>query len=194
MQIIGAMFSRPSQLTPPTAATLIPELSTFPNFVPLFDEKSFYTKDRKINSLTTYISKNYLSLFKRGGYHVLYSLPDFDNLTVTTAHIDYSIISKRALAVHQIYSISIDTINAYLRGLWLEAAAYIDDHGVGTDAASIGKHLLAEHNTSWTHNVEDIHLRLFFGPLQVQALCKREVILFIDLHDFDVHIGGGFSP
>ena len=175
------------------AAGLVTELSSFSDISVLHNEKYFYTRDQKITTLSQYVLRHYLPLFKRGGFHVIYSLPDFDSLSATTVHVDYSIISKRSLSIDRLYDFEISTINDYLRNLWLQCATYIDEFGVGHDDVTIGKHLLAEHNTRWTRNVEDIHLRMFFGPLSVQALCKREVILFIDLQDFEVHFGGDFS-
>ncbi len=64
---------------------------------------------------------------------MLYSLPDYDNLAVTSADIDYSAISKHTLAVDEVFGVDISTINLYLRNLWLQSAAYIDDHGTSHD-------------------------------------------------------------
>lgn len=140
-----------------------------------------------------YLSNFYLPTLKRAGYHVLHSLPDFDNLTSTTAHIDYSVISKRTLSTDVLFGVSVEDINMYLRGLWLQAASYIDEHGFSFDGSAVSKHYLAELRTVWTDTVEDIHMHLYFGPMQVQPLCKREVVLYLDLQNIQVHVGGGFS-
>ncbi len=55
------------------------------------------------------------------------------------------------------------------------------------------KHYLAEHRTIWADAAEDIHIHMFTGPLRVRAMCKREVILFIDMQDILFHVGSAFS-
>ena len=139
-----------------------------------------------MNALLHYITKQYFCIFRRAGLHVLHSLPDFDNQVCTTAYIDYSVIAKRRLSTYRLYGISVDEINTYLRSLWLQAVSY-DEHCAKSDHLSVSKLFLAEHRTEWTSDLEDIHMHMYFGPLQVQALCKKEVILYIDLQDLDCY-------
>ena len=181
-------------LTHFAAATLVPQLSSFPQFIDINDEKDSYEDNRKVKHLTHYITQYYLPIFKRGGFHVLYSLPDFDDLVSTTSHIDYSIISKRALSVEKLHGIEIEAINEHLRGSWLQSATHIDSHETATDNESMGKQLLAEHNTQWNNTVEDMHMRMYFGPLQIRALCTREVILFMDFQDLEVDMHFSYVP
>ena len=133
-----------------------------------------------------YLTKFYLPTLKRAGHHVLYSLPDFDNLKVTGAHTDYSVINQRSLTTDTIYGIHTEEINTFLRGLWLQAAAHIDEYGLSEQ--TVTESFLAELRTVGT--VDDLHLHLQFGPLYVQPLCKREVILYVDVQDVLVHLGG----
>ena len=135
-----------------------------------------------------YLTKYYLPTVKRAGLHVFHSLPDFDNLTSTTAYIDYSVISTRALAVDTLFGVRVEDINNFLRGLWLQAATFIDECGVSGD--TISKSFLAELRMPPIDDVDDMHLHLFFGPLHVQPLCKREVVLYLDIQDVHMHIGG----
>lgn len=132
--------------------------------------------------LTHYIKNNYLQMFKRGGFHVLYSLPTFD---ATKPHIDYSIISKRALSVDKLHGVEIESINEYLRRSWLQSATYIDEQGQTSDYELMGKLLLAKHNTQWTGNADDVEFQMYFGPLQIRALCEREVLLTMDLQELE---------
>ncbi|THH09766.1 hypothetical protein EW145_g1793 [Phellinidium pouzarii] len=119
----------------------------------------------------------YLPTLKRAGHHVLYSLPDFDTLASTTSHIDYSIINDSStLTTDTLHGVNITDINNFLRGLWLQAAAFVDEHGLSIDTVS--KTSLAELRTS-TEGIDGIHMHLCFGPIYIQPLCKREIILCI---------------
>ena len=96
-----------------------------------------------------------------------------------------------------LYGVSVESINTYLKGLWLQAASHIDEHG--TYWTSNGKeedgiaHYLAEHRSVWTtQDGQDIHLHVHFGPLKVQALCKKEVVLYLDVQDAYYYLGTGF--
>ncbi|KAI5120814.1 hypothetical protein M0805_003211 [Coniferiporia weirii] len=170
------------------SAVFVPEHSDLPGLTSA-DERGYYTRERKLNALTYYLTKFYLPTIKRAGHHVLYSLPDFDNLASTTAHIDYSVINKRTLTTDTLFGVSIVDINTFLRGLWLQAAAFIDEHGLSHD--NVSKTSLAELRTS-TDGIDGMHMHLFFGPLYVQPLCKREVILYLDIQDIHVYLGGSF--
>ena len=170
------------------AAEFVSEHSSVPGLSDSTVEKLFYSKERKLSALTYYLTKFYLPVLKRAGHHVLYSLPDFDNLKSTTADIDYSVISTRALATDMLYGVRVEDINAFLRGMWLQAAAFVDEHGHSADTVS--KSFLAELRLPPAEDVDDMHLHLFFGPLQVQALCKREVVLYLDVQDVHVYFGG----
>ena len=181
-----------------SAAKVVEEHSILPCLNTEFRQGSYhYNHERKLLALTHYLGRHYLQLLKRAGLHVLHSLPDFDNLTITSPHVDYSVISKRTLSTDVLFGIRVEDINAYLRGLWLDAAGWIDEHGLDWTAPSAHEnlkyHYLAETRTSWADSLDDLHLHMIFGPLYVQALCKREVILFIDLLDLEVHLGTGFS-
>ena len=171
-------------------AVYVAELSSMAGITTAVDEKAFVNRERKLNALLHYITKQYLVVFKRAGLHVLHSLPDFDNQINTTAHIDYSVIAKRRLSTYKIYGCTVDEINSYLRSLWLQAVSY-HDHCGKEENLSVSKFFLAEHTTQWEDSVEDLLMHMCFGPLQIQALCQREVILYIDLLDVDVFFGEG---
>ncbi|KAH8110420.1 hypothetical protein DFH11DRAFT_1803752 [Phellopilus nigrolimitatus] len=173
------------------SAVFVPELSRIPGITSVTDERSYYTNDRKLTALTYYLATFYLPTLKRAGHHVLYSLPDFDNLSSTSAHIDYSVISKRTLATDSLFGISVDDVNTFLRGLWLQAAAFIDEYGLKMD--TVAKSFLAELRTPTTDGIDDMHMHLYFGPLQVQPLCKREVVLYLNIQDIHVYLNGGFD-
>ncbi|KLO12433.1 hypothetical protein SCHPADRAFT_420281 [Schizopora paradoxa] len=174
-------------------AQFVLEHSHIPGVTDAANEKSYLTKDQKLHALQHYL-KQYLHVFKCAGLHVLYSLPDYDNLSSTVATVDYSSISKHSLAVDKVFGIDITTINLYLRNLWLQSASYIDDHGSSHDHHEHRlNHYLAEHRTTWTDAAEDIHIHMYTGPLRVRAMCKREVILYLDMQDVLFHMGGAFS-
>ncbi|KLO12543.1 hypothetical protein SCHPADRAFT_410840 [Schizopora paradoxa] len=176
-----------------STAQFVLEHSHIPGVTDAINEKSYLTKDQKLHALQYYL-KLYLHVFKCAGLHVLYSLPDYDNLLSTIATVDYSSISQRSLAVDKVFGIDITAINLYLRKLWLESAAYIDDHGCSHDHHEHRfKHYLAEHRTTWNDSTEDYHIHMKFGPLRVRAMCKREVVLYLDLQDILFHAGGTFS-
>lgn len=155
-----------------SAAIFCPELSSVGGIA---------VRDTKLAPIDNYIRTSYFPLVKRAGHHVLYSLPDFDDLTSTTAHIDYSVISPGTLATRELHGIAVDEINTYLRGLWLQAATHIDEHGV--DNLNVNKGYLVEHKSTWTHVTEDVNFNIMFGPMAVQPLCRREVVLYLDLQD-----------
>lgn len=164
-----------------TAAVFTEELSTLPTISSVTDQKSFYTKERKLTALIHYFTKFYFPVLKGAGLHVLHSLPDFDNLTSTSAHIDYSIISKTRLSTNALHGINIDEVNAYLKTLWLQAASYIDEHGL--QHGDVTKTYLAELKSTWSESGEEYDIHIAFGPLQVQAICRREVFLIVDCQE-----------
>ncbi|KAI5120808.1 hypothetical protein M0805_003206 [Coniferiporia weirii] len=147
-------------------------------------------RKRKLSALTHYLIGSYLPTIKSAGHHVLYSLPDFDKLESTSAHIDYSVINKRTLTTDTLFGVNIADINTFLRGLWLQAAAFIDEHGLSPD--TISKTSLAELKTP-ADGIDGVHMHLFFGPLHVQPLCRREVILYLDIQDMHVYLDGDFN-
>lgn len=144
---------------------------------------------QRIAALRHYVGKHYLSLLKRAGYHVLHSLPDFDNLS-RTQKIDYSLVANRSLTTTDIFGISVSAVNTYLKGLWLQAAAHIDEHGTGDDHSLYSAFYLAEHRTIWQDGKDEINFHAYFGPLQVQPLCKREVVVYLDIQDVYFYMGG----
>lgn len=168
-----------------TAAAFCPEFSSVAD-VDVYDGK--------LTALDYYITSFYLPLIKRAGYHVFHSLPDFDNLMSTTAHIDYSVISTRTLVSRELHGIRVDDVNAYLRGLWLQASAHVDEHGADAKDDGLHKSYLAEHKSAWIQSTEDANFHILFGPLEVQALCKREVVLYVDIQDIHFYVDGtGFD-
>ncbi|THH00496.1 hypothetical protein EW145_g7068 [Phellinidium pouzarii] len=171
-----------------SSAIFVPEHSDVPEIASIPDERGYSTKESKLTGLTHYLTKFYLPTLKRAGHHVLYSLPDFDNLASTTAHTDYSVISKRTLSTDALFGVRVEEVNTFLRGLWLQAAAFIDEYGLSADTVS--KSLLAELHTPLMNGPDDMNLHLHFGPLYVQPLCKREVVLYLDIQDIYVHMGG----
>lgn len=175
------------------AAEFCYEHSFIPGITTVVDEKTAYMKERRLNSLTHYITKYYLPLLTRAGYHVLYSLPDFDLLGVTSSEIDYSVISKSTLSHHSLFNIKVSEINAYLRSQWLPQAAYIGEFGFDIKASTDFKGFLAEHCTAWASSEEEVQFHVKFRPLAVQALCKREVIVYFDIQDIFFHMGGDIT-
>ncbi|TFY65090.1 hypothetical protein EVG20_g5713 [Dentipellis fragilis] len=168
------------------SASFCDYLSDLPDLV---TNKGSEFKSREVTALTHYLRQHYLSLLQRAGLHVLYSLPDFDNLA-RTPNIDYSIIANRALTTTDIFGISVADVNTFLRGLWLQAAAHIDEFGTGDDHAAFAAFYLAEHRSVWKEDGEDVHFHASFGPLQVQPLCKREVVLYMTIQDVHFYLGG----
>ncbi len=81
-----------------------------------------------------YLTQHYLNALKSGGFHVLYSLSDFDNLSflITTENIASSIIIKQTLSRLRIAIKE----NTYLGGLWLRAWVHVDKHGVAVRATT----------------------------------------------------------
>lgn len=163
--------------------TFIPDLSELSWNI----SETASNKDRsKTTALKYYLTQVYLPTLKRAGHHIFHSLPDFGDIENTGAHIDYSLINKHLSTRETIYDVQIDEINAFLRGLWLQAAAHIDEHGLSEQ--SVTASFLAELKTVTT--VNNLHLHLQFGPLYVQPLCNCEVILYVDVQDVLVHSGG----
>ncbi|THU95309.1 hypothetical protein K435DRAFT_839574 [Dendrothele bispora CBS 962.96] len=156
------------------SATLVSEHSSIPGITTAVDGNVL----NKSNALQHYL-KHYLHIFKCGGFHVLYSLPDFDNLSITTAHIDYSVISKHTLAVDNLYACGFKLMPTTVNTL--------------ASDKDVTKTFLAEHRTNWKDSTEDIQIHITSGPLQIQALCKREVIMYIDLQDIRFHTNGYFT-
>ncbi|KAL5504464.1 hypothetical protein ACEPAH_7125 [Sanghuangporus vaninii] len=170
------------------SAVLVSEHSSFPAFKDTQDSRTHFSKDHKVNALAYYLTKFYLPTIKRAGLHVFYSLPDFDNLTSTSSYIDYSVTSTRALATDTLFGVRIEDVNNFLRGLWLQAATFVDEYGLSAHNAE--KSFLAELRMPPIDDVDDMHLHLFFGPLHVRPLCNREVVLYLDVQDIHVHFGG----
>ncbi|KAH8114471.1 hypothetical protein DFH11DRAFT_220480 [Phellopilus nigrolimitatus] len=167
------------------SAVFEPDLSELPDTTTAADGRGLFAGERKLNALTHYLAKFYLQTLKRAGHHVLHSLPDFDNLSSTTAHIDYSVISQSTLSTDSLFGISINDINTFLRGLWLQAAAFIDEHGLSQD--TITQSFLAELRVPAADALDDMNLHLYFGPLHIQPLCKREIVLYLNIQD--IHVG-----
>ncbi|KAA1474431.1 hypothetical protein DENSPDRAFT_882795 [Dentipellis sp. KUC8613] len=165
------------------SATFCDYLSDLPDLV----TKGSEFKSRELTALTHYLRQHYLALLQRAGLHVLYSLPDFDNLARTSA-IDYSLAAHHAPSAGAIFGIAVADVNTFLRGLWLQAAAHIDEFG--TDAAGAEAFYLAEHRSVWKEEGEEVLFHACFGPLQVQPLCKREVVLYMTVQDVHFYLGG----
>ncbi|TFY80143.1 hypothetical protein EWM64_g3867 [Hericium alpestre] len=140
-------------------------------------------------SLVRYLGPQYLGLLKRAGYHVLHALPDFDNLS-RSRDVDYSVVSRGPLIINEIFGISIKEVDSYLQKLWLDATAYIDEHGVGESYNMATPFHLAEHRCRWNDESVDAYIHTVFGPLKVEPLCQSEVVLWLDVHDVHFFTGG----
>lgn len=156
-------------------------------------EEAFREKETRVDALVHWISRFYFPLLKRAGLHVYHALPDFAHSnSVSSSHVDYSVMSSAGLAAQEIAGVRVEDVNEYLKGLWLQAAAYIDEHPVGDEFDhNSPQYYLAEHKSSWSG--EDCHFHMYFGPMNIRTLCRREVILYININELEVRFGSGFS-
>ena len=167
-------------------------MSKLPWITTTVDESTY--KDLKLESLKAYILNEYLPLLTKAGYHVLYSLPDFDLLKETTSEIDYSVISKTSLSHSTLFDIKVaDLINPYLRIQWLGQAAYVGEFGFKLGAGTDTYGYLAEHCSVWENSESSIFFHAKFAPLSVKALCKREVILYFNIAKLGFYKDAGFK-
>ncbi len=166
------------------AAKISFSLSTLPDAV---KKAAADKRNDTIKALEFYIL-NYVEFIKRAGYHVFYSLPDFDSLASRTDLIDYSLESINDESFYDaprlINGIDIETINYYLKTVWHNIAAKFDYKGGlldGHDEFSI-----IEHTSNWTETNSKLHdFHAKFGAPYVKMLCKHELVLFIDIDSID---------
>ena len=143
------------------------------------------------SAISFYIAQ-YLQLLQGAGHHVLFSLPDFDD---DRAHvnIDFSTQGQTLLDLEEVYSISVEKINAFLSSSWLKSAMFANGKSKGpvVDRPSLS---LAEYRSTWVLNESSEHFHIRLGAPRVKAVCGQEVILFFsvdevlfyDTADFDL--------
>ena len=158
-------------------ARLIP-ISLAACFMP---EHSEFENISDICKLTSYLTSCYLPLLAKAGHHVIYSLPDFDNLAVTTSYIDYSFLREDSIIVDKIYDVNAKDINMYLRGLWFQAYSYVLENGAREN--NIIQTFLSEMRIPVMDSNEKLPLKLVLGPMQVRLLCSKELILDINFQE-----------
>ncbi|TFY74900.1 hypothetical protein EWM64_g9112, partial [Hericium alpestre] len=116
-------------------------------------------------ALKTYLSQ-YLIFLKHAGYHVFYTLPDFDDVKGTDP-INYS------LATHAdgvpILSITVENMTKYLASRWTEAT-------YRSDKSAKFRYLFEVQNA-----VDDVKFSISFRPPIVKALCEHEVAFIFDI-------------
>jgi hypothetical protein len=87
--------------------------------------------------------------------------------------IDHAILLNSLLSRDNVFGVELQKINDVLGHYWLSS---ISD-GAGLQAGK-NSHL-AEYRTSWPLSEGSLFARYTFSPMRVQALCEKEVILYI---------------
>ncbi|KZT30121.1 hypothetical protein NEOLEDRAFT_1055067 [Neolentinus lepideus HHB14362 ss-1] len=135
-------------------------------------------------ALTFYLTK-YLEYLREAGYHVFYSLPDWDNDgEPQSMEIDFSAICDvRHLDFEGVdfCGISIETINTHLSKVWLEAAMIVETEDTHIDYHDV---CLAEYRSTWTDLVdltEQFCIR--FDAPRVRVLCDSEAVLYFKISE-----------
>lgn len=126
--------------------------------------------------MTSYLH-GYLHLLQKAGHHVLFRLPQFDDLGIQPTF-DYSVAVKDFTDVDEIYSISITTINDYLSWAWLKAAMQAEAEYVESGESS-GTSLLEYHGKHGRY----AGLQLKFSAPRVRALCSQEVVMYFSIEE-----------
>ncbi|KZT11520.1 uncharacterized protein LAESUDRAFT_274940 [Laetiporus sulphureus 93-53] len=123
------------------------------------------------DALVFYLSQ-YLSFLQQARYHVLFSLPDFDDDRYKLT-IDYSLMGSQVLDIDEICGVSIDKINTYLSSVWLKAAMLVGAEGGAADWKDT---CLAE-----------------LGAPRVKAICSREAVVYFRIDEVFFYDGVNFE-
>jgi hypothetical protein len=148
--------------------------------------------DRKQRMIVKYLRAEYLPLLKRGGFHFIHNVPDFDILS-RSHHIDWSVVTEANVETLSVFGINIEAINSFLRYRWLEAAKCVDGLDDDHDHGRFGDFALAEHRGA----CDGFYFHAFFGPPQVRPLCSKEVVFIMDVQNLHIYAEGvfkGFVP
>jgi hypothetical protein len=159
-------------------AKFIHDFSGFKGAVkPSYDDAN-QTQEKIIH----FLNNDYLPLLIRAGFHFIQSLPDFDSLS-STHLIDWSAIAGDKTEIFKVCGINVGMINAYLRGRWLEAAWHCEEIKGRDDKTGLELCALAEREVT----IGKFVFQVAFAPPQVRALCAKEVILYFDLPEIQIH-------
>ncbi|TFK51257.1 hypothetical protein OE88DRAFT_1629687 [Heliocybe sulcata] len=135
-------------------------------------------------ALTFYLTR-YLEYIREAGYHVFYSLPDWDNdghphsleidfsAFTDVRHLDFEGVDFRG--------VSIETINTHLSKVWLEAAMIVEREETHFDYHSV---CLAEYRSTWT-DIGDLQEQfcIRFDAPKVRILCDTEAVLYFKISE-----------
>ena len=138
-----------------------------------------YSVDQR-KALVYYLTEFYLPILRDAGHHTLYSLPDFA-ATTSPKKVDYSVISTRDLPGAELFGVSVEDINGNFRRLWGQATEYIKQNGFSDDRT--GFNFLAEMRATKIINGVTMDVQLSLGPMNIQALCKTEIVLYLAVQD-----------
>lgn len=170
-----------------TAAALTFGVSRFPGLL-LPSATPGEEHEVHFSSISGFLQE-YLECLRRAGLVKLVDLPDFaeyDDARPLT-FIDYAVSgvseNKKAQSLDTLYNISMnEVINAKFRDLWLDVSM-----GEGYDEETEANCLL-EHDTSLPLNSARVRMR--FQPLTFIALCKREVLMIIQMDEVTFSMNG----
>ncbi|THH28534.1 hypothetical protein EUX98_g5660 [Antrodiella citrinella] len=131
---------------------------------------------------------HYLHFLSNAGHHVLFSLPDFDDDTLSIS-IDFSTMSNATVPVNEISGVSVEKVNAFLSTAWLKSAMLAASHQTSTDV----KAALAEYRSTSSVHGSDVHFHVKLGAPRVKALCDQEVIMYFTIDDLYIYDGDDFT-
>lgn len=133
--------------------------------------------------------KSYLRFLTKAGHHVIYSLPDWDSDGLTRM-IDFSVSANSNSLAHHIHtyaSVEFGKINHYLHSAWSRVyhEIYRDEEMVFSgkrqqSAISREHRSLLEYKSDKL--VDGIAFHAHFGPITVDPLCAKEVVVFININ------------
>jgi len=142
-----------------------------------------YIHTRKLEAITHYLTKHYFTTIRRAGHHVLYSLPDFDNLEITSSRLDYSVIStNRCQPI--IFSIStlIRLMNTSVASGFSCCGSWRRHEGILSSDSHLA--FLAEHTIFSLDEFDDLNIHLCldlseFGPFVIERLFSHQHYWYI---------------
>lgn len=167
-----------------SAATFLADLSKWTSGAP-------HEAKRKQGAIVTNLQAHYLPLLHKAGFHCLHALPNIGDLGCNHT-LDYSLIRKAELGNVHLDRISIDAVNCALKCRWLEATMRIDELDSGHEHSLAGKLAIAVYRNVAGDGMNSWEFRASFDPPQIQALCPKEVVLYLDVQDLQAS-GAGYD-
>ena len=131
----------------------------------------------KPDSLAHWLTTRYIPTLLEAGHLHLFTLPPA--LRGSHREIDHAQVTNCRLPAEKIWGIALKDINELLVHRWLTAVTYLSTRPSAPSAQDEKDIFLAEHRTLWDDAEMDVLIT--FGPLILEALCEREVVLFINL-------------